>query len=83
MPDAKRPTKREREYSHYLHMEEYIEVFLKRWSRPRQRWPAVQQALEEVRRERLLLAKEMEDANMPSLRRNYTSKPESDTIGNV
>ena len=59
---------RERELQTLLHYERYTEQFLERNSRPRQRYPAVQEALREVRDERRILAAEVEDG-LPSVRR--------------
>jgi hypothetical protein len=59
---------RERELGNLLHFERYIENFLQRYSRPRQRFPKLQAAFEEIREERLLLEVEMGEG-LPPLRR--------------
>lgn len=65
---AKQP-KRERELGHYVHCEAYLETFLQQRSRPRQRFPMIQEALNEVRKERILLEQEIEEYNKTGSRR--------------
>jgi hypothetical protein len=68
---------REIEMAHLTHMVEYIDMFLRRHSRPRQRYEKLEEAREEVEMERLLLKAEIEGA--PGLRRNNRNrKKESD-----
>lgn len=69
---------RDLEFAHLTHMVEYIDMFLKRHSRPRQRYEKLEEAREEVEMERLLLKAEMEGA--PGIRRNNRNrKQESDS----
>lgn len=61
---------REWRLSHLTHMEEYIGAFLKRLSSPTMRFPKLEEAQEEVARERRLMLAEQEGA--PIIRRGKT-----------
>lgn len=52
---------RERRLARMTHLEEYIAQFLRIYSSPTQRWLKLEEALEEVTRERLLLSAELDE----------------------
>ena len=65
-------TNRERMLARFAHLEEYLTQFLKVYSTPARRWPAISEALEEVGRERMLLQAEMEEGFPRGVRRTKT-----------
>lgn len=69
---------RDLEYAHLCHMVEYIDTFLHRHSRPRQRYDKLEEAREEVEMERLLLKAEIDGA--PGLRRNKRKRDKESAL---
>lgn len=67
MPEKSRRSVRDRKYSTLVHLEEQIKQFLRRYSRPSNRYEHLSRGLEEVGRERALLYAEINGA--PTLRK--------------
>lgn len=64
MPRKGASGSREWRLSALTHMEEYMANFLRRMSSPTKRYPKVEEAREEVAREKLLLSAELDGAPM-------------------
>ena len=64
----KRKSRGEIELAALSHLLEYMQIFLDRYSRPRQRFDKLEAAIEEVGKARLMLLAEVE-GGAPSLRR--------------
>ena len=62
-------SKKERELAAFIALEDYLEVFLKRWVRPEQPLPVLTQALEEVGSLKLLMMARRYDG-APTIRKN-------------
>jgi len=72
---AKRLTRKEAELATTMHLLEYMQSYLARFSRPRHRLDALESAIEEIGRVKLMLGAEVEEGS-PSLRRLSRPKKE-------